>query len=81
METLKAISANKLQERINQTVMVLVDEVTPEVIYARSAAESPEIDGMVMIDNQEDWDLVSGEWVNVKVIRADEHDLYAKIIP
>ena len=29
METLKAISANKLQERINQTVMVLVDEVTP----------------------------------------------------
>jgi len=80
METQSVISADKLQERINQTVTVLVDEVTSEAIYARSAAESPEIDGMVIIDNQEDWDLVSGDWVKGEVIGADEHDLYAKII-
>jgi ribosomal protein S12 methylthiotransferase len=77
METQSIISANKLQERINQTVTVLIDEVTPETIYARSAAEAPEIDGMVIID--EEWDLVPGDFIDVKITRADEHDLYAII--
>ncbi|MCK5523906.1 MAG: 30S ribosomal protein S12 methylthiotransferase RimO [Thiomargarita sp.] len=79
METQSIISANKLQERINETVTVLIDEVTPETIYARSAAEAPEIDGMVIID-EEEWDLAPGDFIDVKIIGADEHDLYATII-
>jgi ribosomal protein S12 methylthiotransferase len=50
MEVQSAISAEKLQQRIGQTTTVLVDEITSEVIYARSVAEAPEIDGMIIIE-------------------------------
>jgi ribosomal protein S12 methylthiotransferase len=76
MATQSAISAEKLQERVGQIETVLVDEVTPEVVYARSAAEAPEIDGVVVIETE--LELVAGDFVEVTITEADEHDLYAK---
>lgn len=81
MLTQGAISANKLQSRINQTVTVLIDEITPTTIYARSAAEAPEIDGVIIIKSQlksQVKPLSPGDFTPVKIIAADEHDLYAK---
>jgi ribosomal protein S12 methylthiotransferase len=72
-----AISAEKLQERVGQPVVVLVDEVTSEAVYARSVAEAPEVDGVVVIETTEGLDLVPGEFVEVMIVGADEHDLYA----
>lgn len=87
MEVQSEISTLKLEQRIGQTVRVLVDEVTSEMIYARSAAESPEIDGMIMIANQEDdfeesvsIEVLPGEWLEVVIVDADEHDLYAEVV-
>jgi ribosomal protein S12 methylthiotransferase len=78
MAVQSAISADKLQKRVGESVMVLVDEVTPDAIYARSAAEAPEIDGVVVIENEENLNLVQGEFVEVTIVGADEHDLYAR---
>ncbi|MEK8015872.1 MAG: 30S ribosomal protein S12 methylthiotransferase RimO [Candidatus Parabeggiatoa sp.] len=73
-----AISAEKLQERVGQNVTVLVDEVTSEAVYARSAAEAPEIDGSVIIEVKDALDLLMpGDFVDVTITEADEHDLYA----
>jgi len=49
MERAAAISARRLAARVGQRVRVIVDEVSDEVATARSAAEAPQIDGIVRI--------------------------------
>ncbi|MFY9260554.1 MAG: 30S ribosomal protein S12 methylthiotransferase RimO [Gallionella sp.] len=72
------ISAERLQRKIGRTITVLVDEVDDEGAVARSAADAPEIDGLVYIENGQD--LSTGDLVTVKIIDADEHDLWAELI-
>ena len=79
MASQSAISADKLQVRVGQTVTVLIDEVTPEFIHARSRAEAPEIDGIVLIEATPTLDLMPGDFVEVTITGADEHDLFAKL--
>ncbi len=76
--TLQAeISAARLQRKIGRTIRVLVDEVDDEGAVARSAADAPEIDGLVYIVNGHD--LKVGDWADVTVFEADEHDLWAEL--
>jgi ribosomal protein S12 methylthiotransferase len=71
------ISAAKLQRKIGRTIKVLVDEANAEGATARSAADAPEIDGLVHIaDGQQ---LKPGQFVDVIVEDADEHDLHARL--
>jgi len=79
MEHQQAISAKRLQRRVGQSMTVLVDEVGDDLAIARSAADAPEIDGLVYIEDGHT--LTTGEFVTVVVQRADEHDLYARIAP
>ncbi len=73
------ISQEKLQQRIGQTVEVLVDEITPEAIYTRSFGEAPEIDGTIILENSSEA-LKVGDFVDVEIFDVDEHDLYAEIL-
>jgi len=77
MEMQSQISAEKLQQKIGQKITVIVDEITDTEIYARSAAEAPEIDGSIIIEKT--MDLLPGTLVDVRITDADEHDLYSKI--
>jgi ribosomal protein S12 methylthiotransferase len=77
MEIQSQISAEKLQQKIGQKITVIVDEITDTEIYARSAAEAPEIDGLIIIEKT--IDLAIGSLVDVRITDADEHDLYSKI--
>jgi ribosomal protein S12 methylthiotransferase len=71
------ISAAKLQGKIGHKIKVLVDEVGADGAVARSAADAPEIDGNVLIaDGQK---LRPGQFVEVVVESADEHDLHARL--
>jgi ribosomal protein S12 methylthiotransferase len=76
MQLQQRISAEKMQEKVGRTIQVLVDEVDEEGAIARSMADAPEIDGMVFIPQGHD--LTSGEFVKVKVIAADEYDLWGE---
>jgi ribosomal protein S12 methylthiotransferase len=71
------ISAEKLAKKVGQTMTVLVDDVDDEGSVARSAADAPDIDGLVYINGEE---LEVGEFVTVKIIDSDEHDLWAEVI-
>jgi len=51
MERAAAISARRLAARVGKRVRVLVDEVTGSTATARSAAEAPQIDGVIRIEN------------------------------
>ena len=79
MQEQTRISQEKLQQRIGQTVEVLIDEITPDAIYTRSFGEAPEIDGTIILENNSE-NLQVGDFVDVEIFDADEHDLYAEIL-
>jgi ribosomal protein S12 methylthiotransferase len=76
MQLQEKISARRLRRRVGKTLRVLVDEVGPEGAVARSAADAPEIDGVVHIEDG--GHLKAGEFAQVKVVRSDAHDLWAE---
>jgi ribosomal protein S12 methylthiotransferase len=76
MQVQEAISKRRLAARVGQTLTVLVDEVHPDGAIARSAADAPEIDGVVMLEDGAG--LRAGEFAQVVVLAADEHDLRAR---
>ena len=75
MQLQEKISAARLKKKIGQTLPVLVDSVTEDGAIARSAADAPEIDGVVHIRRKRG--LAAGEFATVKITRSDTHDLYA----
>lgn len=72
------ISAAKLQRKIGRTIKVLVDEANADGAIARSSADAPEIDGVVRIANGQK--LKPGQFVDVVIEAADEHDLHASLV-
>ncbi len=70
------ISRERLAAKIGSQMVVLVDEVESDRVVARSAADAPEIDGRVIIDGG--WELDQGDFIEVEVTAADEHDLWAR---
>ena len=70
------ISRAKLAERIGQRLTVLVDEVGEDEVIARSYADAPEIDGEVIIAGA--WELDPGDFIEVEVTDAGDHDLWAQ---
>jgi ribosomal protein S12 methylthiotransferase len=75
MELQAEISAERLERRIGTEIDVIVDRVDGENGIARSAADAPEIDGVVHLEGVEG--LVSGEIIRVRVENADAYDLWA----
>ena len=77
MQVQEAISTRKLAQRVGQTITVLVDEVGENGALARSAADAPEIDGLVRIEDGQK--LQAGEFARVRITRATQHDLCADL--
>ena len=78
MAVQEEVSAERLRSRIGQTCTVLVDSHSESAVLARSAGESPEIDGVVII--HDGVDIESGQFVDVRITGSDNHDLYAQIV-
>lgn len=78
METQAAISAEKLNAKIGQTMQVLVDSYNEDgFAVARSCADAPEIDGVVIIEDAPEG--LIGLWVDVNIVDTDTYDLYAQM--
>ncbi len=76
MEVQARISARKLERKLGHTLTVLVDEIDEDGAICRSAADAPEIDGNVYIDDA--IGLKPGDFVNVKIVDSDDHDLWGE---
>ncbi|MFN5703743.1 MAG: 30S ribosomal protein S12 methylthiotransferase RimO [Gammaproteobacteria bacterium] len=81
MELQAEISADKLQRKVGTVQQVLVDAIDGELAIARSKADAPEIDGLVQIQDGERMGLKPGQFVDVSIMGADEHDLFALVDP
>jgi len=68
------VSARRLARRVGTSVRVLIDAVEPGRAIGRSAADAPEIDGVVHVERP--GEAKPGDWLDVRVTRADAHDLY-----
>lgn len=78
MEMQQLISEQLLEEKIGQKMTVLVDAIEDGNTLARSAADAPEIDGLVIIENEKD--LSIGEFVEVEITDSGEYDLWGKVV-
>ncbi len=76
MELQAGISKARLAARIGSECTVLVDEVTEDIAVARSYAESPDVDGVIYVENPEG--LAVGEMIPVRITDSTDHDLIAE---
>ena len=75
MELQAAISARRLESRVGREMTVLVDSVDRRQAVARSAADAPEIDGVVLVSPAAG--LKVGEFARVRITGSDTYDLQA----
>jgi ribosomal protein S12 methylthiotransferase len=81
MEVAEAVSVGRLKRKIGKTLKVLVDEVNADGGVGRSAADAPEIDGVVYISpaHKASKRYKVGDFVSVKITGADGHDLWGDV--
>ena len=78
MQKSAAISAAKLAAKVGQRMEVLVDTIDGNTAVARSMADAPEIDGVVLI--KRGGKLKAGELVDVEITGSSDHDLEARTL-
>ncbi|MCX2573089.1 30S ribosomal protein S12 methylthiotransferase RimO [Pedobacter sandarakinus] len=79
MEIQQGISFDINQEKVGKTFKVLVDKKEGDYFVGRTEFDSPEVDNEVLIDAATGY-AANGSFVNVKIDRAEDFDLYGTIV-
>ncbi|MBE6188307.1 MAG: 30S ribosomal protein S12 methylthiotransferase RimO [Rikenellaceae bacterium] len=73
------VSLSNNEARIGRVERVIIDERRGEYYVGRSQYDSPEVDQEILIPVS-DKRLYRGRFYNVRIISADEYDLYAELV-
>ena len=79
MRLQQKISADINSKKVGNQYKIIIDRLEGEYYIGRTEFDSPEVDGEVLISINEG-DLEIGEFYSVKIVEADEFDLYGTII-
>ena len=79
MEVQSQISWELNQQKIGQELKVVIDRKEGNYFVGRTEFDSPDVDNEVLIDATKTY-LKTGEFTNVKIIEAEDFDLYAEIV-
>jgi ribosomal protein S12 methylthiotransferase len=79
MDIQQGISLEKNQTKVGQTFKVLIDKKEGDFFVGRTEYDSPEVDNEVLIDAKTDYAPV-GSFVQVKIDRAEDFDLYGHLV-
>ncbi len=79
MEVQQGISYDINQSKVGQTYKVLVDRVDGDYFIGRTEFDSPEVDNEVLIPAVDSYARI-GDFVHVKIDRAEDFDLYGEIV-
>lgn len=79
MELQAQISAEKLERKVGTVQQVIIDAVDGDLAIGRSKGDAPEIDGTVQIQDGAAHKLKPGQFVDVRIMGADEHDLFGLV--
>jgi len=74
------IAFEKNESRIGQEMDVMIEGYLPEddVYVGRSYMDAPDVDGFVFLSTG--WNLMTGDYVKVRIIQAQEYDLIGEVI-
>lgn len=80
MEIQQQIAFAYCKEQIGRVMEVMIEGRLPEegVYIARTYMDAPDIDGYVFVESE--WNLISGDFITVEIIGADEYDLIGKVV-
>lgn len=80
MQMQQEIAFQKTQKQIGRVLDVMVEGRLPEdgVYITRTYMDAPEVDGYVFVASN--WNLMSGDFLTVKITGADEYDLIGEIV-
>lgn len=79
MEVQQGISFEKNQEKVGHTYKVLIDRVDGDYFIGRTEYDSPEVDNEVVLNAKDNYARI-GDFVQVKIDRAEDFDLYGTIV-
>ena len=80
MEIQSQISWELNQAKIGQTFKVVIDRKEGNYFVGRTEFDSPDVDNEVLIDATSTY-LKTGEFTTIKVIEAEDFDLYGEVLP
>ncbi|MGQ1890552.1 30S ribosomal protein S12 methylthiotransferase RimO [Thermophagus sp. OGC60D27] len=73
----QGISQEQNQQKIGQTLKVIIDRKEKDYFIGRSSYDSPEVDPEVLISATNDLEI--GQFYQVRITAAEEYDLYGQI--
>ena len=79
MEIQSQISWELNQQKIGQEFKVVVDRKEGNYFVGRTEFDSPDVDNEVLIDATKTY-LKTGEYTNVRIIEAEDFDLYGEVV-
>lgn len=79
MNVQQEISFDINQDKVGKTFKVLLDKKEDNYLVGRTEFDSPEVDNEVLIDARISY-ASPGTFVNVKIDRAEDFDLYGQIV-
>ena len=79
MRLQQRISAEIQEEKVGREMRVVIDREEGEWYVGRTEFDSPEVDPEVLIPSSEA-DMLPGTFCNVRIVRADDFDLYGEVI-
>lgn len=79
MEIQSQISWELNQEKIGKIFKCIIDRKEGDYFIGRTEYDSPDVDNEVLI-KEENLNLSLGEFVNVKIKKAEEFDLYGEVV-
>ena len=80
MELQSGISYKLNQKKVGIKYRVLIDRAEDNFFIGRSEFDSPEVDNEVLIEKNSNTYCRIGDYVDVKILKADHFDLYAELI-
>ncbi|MCQ2550027.1 MAG: 30S ribosomal protein S12 methylthiotransferase RimO [Lachnospiraceae bacterium] len=80
MELQQEIAFEKAENTVGQTMMIMIEGYLPEegTYIGRSYKDTPNVDGYVFVNT--DRNLMSGDFVQVKIIGSYEYDLIGEVV-
>ncbi|MGL4853513.1 MAG: 30S ribosomal protein S12 methylthiotransferase RimO [Phocaeicola sp.] len=76
----QGIAAELSQAKVGQKLKIIIDRQEGDYFIGRTEFDSPEVDLEVLI-KKEDIELKVGHFYDVEITKADEFDLYGRVIP
>jgi ribosomal protein S12 methylthiotransferase len=79
MEVQQGISFDINQQKVGNTYKVLFDRKEGDWFIGRTEADSPEVDNEVLVPAKDSYVRI-GDFANVQIEKAEEFDLYGKVV-